>query len=112
VDVVVALGIAGFIAVLAVRILVGSFNTLTDRAMIPAESLAGVVRDVPGVISWSDIRTRGGPGLVYVDLIARVDGELTLRAAHDVADAIEEAVRRCHPEVVDVVVHLEPAVRP
>jgi cation diffusion facilitator family transporter len=112
VDVVVALGIAGFIAVLAVRILVGSFNTLTDRAMIPAESLAGVVRDVPGVISWSDIRTRGGPGLVYVDLIARVDGELTLREAHDVADAIEEAVRRCHPEVVDVVVHLEPAVRP
>jgi cation diffusion facilitator family transporter len=112
VDVVVALGIAGFIAVLAVRILVGSFNTLTDRAMIPAESLAGVVRDVPGVISWSDIRTRGGPGLVYVDLIARVDGELTLREAHDVADAIEEAVRRSHPEVVDVVVHLEPAVRP
>jgi cation diffusion facilitator family transporter len=111
VDVVVALGIAGFIAVLAVRILVGSFNTLTDRAVIPAESLAGVVRGVPGVLSWSDIRTRGGPGLVYVDLIARVDGELTLREAHDVADAIEEAVRRSHPEVVDVVVHLEPAVR-
>ena len=112
VDVVVALGIAGFIAVLAVRILVGSFNTLTDRAMIPAESLAGVVRDVPGVVSWSDIRTRGGPGSVYVDLVARVDGELTQREAHEVADAIEEAVRRCHPEVVDVVVHLEPAVRP
>ena len=111
VDVVVAMGIAGFIAVLAVRILVGSFHTLTDRAVIPAESLAGVVRDVPGVVSWSDIRTRGGPGLVYVDLIARVDGELTLREAHDVADAIEEAVRRSHPEVVDVVVHLEPAVR-
>jgi cation diffusion facilitator family transporter len=112
VDVVVALGIAGFIAVLAVQILVGSFHTLTDRAVIPAESLAGVVKDVPGVVSWSDIRTRGGPGSVYVDLIARVDGELTLREAHDVADAIEEAVRRTHPEVVDVVVHLEPAARP
>jgi cation diffusion facilitator family transporter len=112
VDVVVALGIAGFIAVLAVQILIGSFHTLTDRAAIPAESLAEVVRDVPGVVSWSDIRTRGSPGLVYVDLIARVDGELTLREAHEVADAIEEAVRRSHPEVVDVVVHLEPAVRP
>jgi divalent metal cation (Fe/Co/Zn/Cd) transporter len=41
-----------------------------------------------------------------------VDGELTLSAAHDVADAIEEAVRRAHPDVVDVVVHLEPAARP
>jgi divalent metal cation (Fe/Co/Zn/Cd) transporter len=39
-----------------------------------------------------------------------VDGDLTLREAHEVADAIEEAVRRAHPEVVDVVVHLEPAV--
>lgn len=111
VDVVVALGIAGFIAVLAVQILIGSFHTLTDRAVIPAQSLASVVRDVPGVLAWSDIRTRGGPGLVYVDLIARVDGDLTLREAHVVADAIEEAVRRAHPEVVDVVVHLEPAAR-
>jgi cation diffusion facilitator family transporter len=110
VDVIVALAIAGFIAVLAVQILIGSFHTLTDRAVIPAESLACVVRDVAGVVSWSDIRTRGGPGLVYVDLIARVDGDLTLREAHEVADAIEEAVRRAHPEVVDVVVHLEPAV--
>jgi divalent metal cation (Fe/Co/Zn/Cd) transporter len=101
-----------FIAFLAVQILVGSFHTLTDRAVIPAEALAGVVRGVPGVVSWSDIRTRGGPGAVYVDLIARVDGELTLSAAHDVADAIEEAVRRAHPDVVDVVVHLEPAARP
>lgn len=111
IDVVVALGIAAFIAVLAVQIVIGSFHTLTDRAVIPKESLANVVQAVAGVVSWSDIRTRGGPGLVYVDLIARVDGDLTLREAHEVADAIEEAVRRAHPEVVDVVVHLEPSVR-
>ena len=111
VDVVVAVGIAAFIAFLAVQILIGAFHTLTDRAVIPAEALAGVVRAVPGVLSWSDIRTRGGPGAVYVDLIARVDGAMPLSAAHDVADAIEDAVRRAHPEVVDVVVHLEPAVR-
>jgi cation diffusion facilitator family transporter len=111
VDVVVAVGIAAFIAFLAVQILIGAFHTLTDRAVIPSDALALVLRAVPGVLEWSDIRTRGGPGAVYVDLIARVDGDLTLSAAHDVADAIEEAVRRAHPEVVDVVVHLEPAVR-
>jgi cation diffusion facilitator family transporter len=111
VDVVVATGIAAFIAVLAVQILVGAFHTLTDRAVIPAYALASVVGDVPGVVSWRDIRTRGGPGAVYVDLIAHVDGGLTLREAHEVADAIEEAVRRAHPDVVDVVVHLEPAGR-
>jgi cation diffusion facilitator family transporter len=111
VDVVVALAIAIFIAVLAVRILVGSFRTLTDHAVIPTLAVANVLRGVPGVVSWGDIRTRGGPGSVYVDLVAHVDGDLTLRAAHDVADAIEAAVRRHHPDVVDVVVHLEPAER-
>jgi cation diffusion facilitator family transporter len=111
VDTLVASGIAVFIAVLAVRILVGSFRTLTDHAVIPTLAVANVLRGVPGVVSWGDIRTRGGPGSVYVDLVAHVDGDLTLRAAHDVADAIEAAVRRHHPDVVDVVVHLEPAER-
>ena len=44
-------------------------------------------------------------------MIVHVDGLMTLRAAHDVADRIEEAVIAQHPEVCDVVVHLEPADR-
>jgi len=110
-DSVVAMGIAGFIAILAVRILIGSFNTLTDRAVIPGHTLARVVMSVPGVNHAREIRTRGGPGAVYVDMIVHVDGHMTLRAAHDVADAIERAVKAEHPEVVDVVVHLEPTER-
>jgi divalent metal cation (Fe/Co/Zn/Cd) transporter len=44
-----------------------------------------------------------------VDLVVHVDGTLTLSAAHDVADRIEEALKRTDPRIVDVVVHLEPA---
>ena len=66
-------------------------------------------RGIPEVASSRDIRTRGAGDAVYVDLCVHVDGELTLRAAHDVADRIEEAIMRAHPEIVDVVVHLEPA---
>ena len=110
-DSVVAIGIAAFIAILAVRIMVGSFHTLTDRAMIPGETLSRVVMEVPGVQHCREIRTRGGPGAVYVDMIVHVDGKMSLRAAHDVADRIEEAVMSNHPEIVDVVVHLEPAER-
>ena len=93
------------------REVVGSFHTLTDAAMIPGDKLSRVVMDVPGVQHCREIRTRGGPGAVYVDMIVHVDGQMTLRAAHDVADAIEDAVRRAHPDVVDVHVHLEPAER-
>jgi len=110
VDSVVALGIAAFVAVLGVRILVGSFHTLTDRAVIAPDKLAPVVLAVPGVRNCREIRTRGGNDAVYVDLIAHVDSTLTLRQAHDVADWIEEALQRAYPEIVDVVVHLEPEV--
>jgi cation diffusion facilitator family transporter len=108
-DGLVSIGIAVFIAYLGVQILVGSFHTLTDRAVIPAEALAPVVRAVPGVIDCREIRTRGGPGSVHVDLIVHVDGTMPLRDAHDIADWIEAALMMQRPDIVDVVVHLEPA---
>ena len=55
------------------------------------------------------MRTRGGRDAVYVDLVVYLDGSLPLRAAHDVADRIEEALKQAHPQIVDVVLHLEPA---
>jgi len=108
-DGVVAAGIGIFIAFLGVQVLIGSFNTLTDRAVLASEALSAIVMGVPGVRSCRDIRTRGERGAVYVDLVVHVDGDKTLRAAHDVADRIEGALQQAHPEIVDVVVHLEPA---
>jgi cation diffusion facilitator family transporter len=108
-DSAVAAGIGGFIGVLGVRILVGAFHTLTDRAAIPSRDLERLVLGVPGVQGCRDIRTRGGPDAVHVDLVAHVDGEMTLRAAHAVADRIEQAIHDAHPGIVDVIVHVEPA---
>jgi cation diffusion facilitator family transporter len=109
VDSLVAAAIAVFIAVLAVRILVGAFHVLTDRAAIPPEAIEAAVMSVPGVTGCRDARTRGGPAAAYVDLVAFVEGGLTLAEAHDLADRVEAAVKAAHPGVVDVVVHLEPA---
>jgi len=109
VDGAVAVGIGLFIGSLAARILVRAFDVLTDRAPIPSEDVAPVVEAVPGVRAVRSVRTRGGDGAAYVDLVAEMDAELTLRQAHEVADRIEAAVRRAHPSVIDVVVHAEPA---
>lgn len=111
-DPVVATAIAALIAVQAVRLLLDSFHVLTDRAPIPADAISAVVREVSGVQDCRIARTRGGPGAVYVDLVVHVDGGLTLREAHDIADRVEHAVQARHPHVVDVVVHLEPADDP
>jgi len=108
IDPLVAVAIAVFIAMLAVKILVGSFHVLTDRAVMAPEPIEVVARRVPGVLHCRDVRTRGGPDSVYVDLVVHVDGATSLREAHAVADRIEEALREAYPRIVDVVVHVEP----
>lgn len=109
VDGAIATAIALFIAVLAARIMIGSFNVLTDRAVLPPDTITPVVLSVPGVIDCREVRTRGGGAAIYVDLTVHVDGARSLKEAHDVADAIEAALKKSRPEIVDVVVHVEPA---
>jgi cation diffusion facilitator family transporter len=107
-DPLVAVMIGAIIAFQAVRILRSAFNVLTDRAAIPPEQLEGLAAAVPGVLKVHDVRTRGRGDAVYVDLTVHLDGGMTLQAAHQAADRIEVALVAAHPEIVDVVVHLEP----
>ena len=90
-------------------ILLGAFHVLTDRAAIPAEEIERLRCAVPGVLSIHDVRTRGRRDAVYVDLTLHLDGDTSLREAHEVADRIEEALAKAHPGIADVVVHLEPS---
>ena len=107
-DPVVAVAIGAIIAWQAVRILLTAFNVLTDRAPIAGDRLEPLAAAVPGVLRVHDARARGRRDAVYVDLTVHLDPALSLREAHDVADRIEAALQAAHPEIVDVVVHLEP----
>ncbi len=107
-DPLVAVAIAAIIAWQGGQILLSAFNVLTDRAVIPAEMLEPLAAAVPGVLRVHDARSRGRRDAVYVDLTVHLDGQMSLRQAHDVADRIEAELERAHPEIVDVVVHIEP----
>jgi len=108
-DPLAAVFIAGVIAVQAVKILISAFHVLTDRAAIDPERIETLARGVEGVRQVRHVRTRGRGDAVYVDLTILLDGAVTLREAHEVADRIEETLKAAHPEIVDVVVHPEPA---
>jgi cation diffusion facilitator family transporter len=107
-DSLVAVVIAAIIAWQAVQILLSAFDVLTDRAALPAEPLQALAAAVPGVLQVHDVRTRGRGDAVYVDLTVHLDGAISLHDAHAVADRIEATLEAAHPEIVDVVVHLEP----
>ena len=107
-DPLVAVAIGAIIAWQAVRILLAAFNVLTDRAVIAADQLEPLAATVPGVLRVHDVRTRGRGDAVYVDLTVHLDPALSLREAHGVADRIEASLQQARPEIVDVVVHLEP----
>jgi cation diffusion facilitator family transporter len=107
-DPLVAVAIAAIVAWQGGQILLSAFNVLTDRAVIPAEMLEPLVAAVPGVLRVHDVRSRGRRDAVYVDLTVHLDGAMSLHRAHDVADRIETELEKAHPEIVDVVVHLEP----
>jgi divalent metal cation (Fe/Co/Zn/Cd) transporter len=97
------------VSVMAVRILISAFHTVTDRAPIAPETLVPLVRAAPGVTLCRVVQTRGGPGAIYVDLVVLVDGALRLCDARAVADAIEQELKTARPDIVDVVAHVEPA---
>ncbi len=107
-DPLVALAIGAIIAWQAAHILLSAFHVLTDRAALAPEGLESLAAAVPGVLRVHDVRTRGRGDAVYVDLTVHLDAGLSLKEAHEVSDRIEAALQAEHPEIVDVVVHLEP----
>ena len=82
--------------------------TLSDRARIPEEDICSFVTGIPGVMNAHRIRTRGTEGEVYVDLHVLVVPDMTVLDAHNLSDAIERNIREKFPQVIEVLIHIEP----
>ncbi len=108
-DGVVTLAVLGVVARVAWGIVKQAVGILSDTARLDPQKVANLTLQVPGVLSCHDVRSRGMEGTVYVDLKIEVDPQLTTARAHELADAVETRLQAEFPEVVDVVVHVEPA---
>lgn len=101
--------------VVAVAILKSAFEvlrqvnrTLSDEARIDPAEVKERVLAVPNVRGCHRIRTRGTEAEVYLDLHVLVDPTMPIVQAHEVGDRVEHALAEQYPEVVEVMVHLEP----
>jgi cation diffusion facilitator family transporter len=71
------------------------------------EEIVEVVQALPGVTDCHHVRVRSSGPRLFVDIHILVDGNQTLRAAHDLTEQIERAIQRIAPDA-DVTVHPEP----
>lgn len=107
-DPIVGVIIAGFIARTGMMVLRDASQSLIDRARIEAEPVRLVALKVEGVLCCEDIRTRGLPRHVFMDLTIHVEPAMTTAHAHAVAHQVEEELKRAFPRVAEVVVHVAP----
>lgn len=107
-DPVGALAVIIVIAWVAWRILSRNLGVLAGTAVVDAESIARVARDVSGVRGCHRVRSHGTHHNALVDLHILLDDDLSLREAHDIAHRVEEAIKGEIASVCDVTVHMEP----
>jgi cation diffusion facilitator family transporter len=111
-DKAVGLALGGYLFVLGSKILRQACADLLDTA--PAVEIINDLREhilaVPGALAYHNFRARRVGDLFDVDLHLQVDPQLTVEQGHEIARQVKLAIHTQHPEVLEVLVHLEPAV--
>ncbi|MGD2253472.1 MAG: cation-efflux pump [Anaerolineales bacterium] len=107
-DALAALGVAGIVIVVSLRLGQRTIAALIDQ--VPPGIRDEVIRaaSVPGVLEVKRARVRMAGPETFADLTLAVQSEIDLSQAHEIADRAEASVRKLLPGA-DVVVHVEPA---
>lgn len=105
-----ALVAAGVIVANGVRIIRPAVADLMDRA--PAaevvERVAEAAGAVPGVLAVEKLNVRKAGMGFYVDIHVQADPAMSLHDAHILSGRVKGAIRRALPQVLGVLVHMEP----
>ena len=75
------------------------------------KKLADYISGQEGVVCVDSLRSRMFGNKVYIDLEIQVDGEKSLREAHQVAERIHDDVEKTFPDVKHIMIHLNPATK-
>ncbi len=106
-----AAAVVGFLILhMGVRLAWRAIRELIDTGLSEEElaDLRETIEQTPGVIGLHDMRTRRMAGRVLCDAHVQVSPRLTVSEGHRVSDGVYLRVRAAHPEVKDVLVHIDP----
>ena len=110
IDSLMALAAAGMLAIGALKIGRGAWDALMDRAADPevVEGIATLAQNWPGVKGFHDLKTRMAGSKVFVHLHIELDGDLSLREAHDIGAGLRRTILLAYPQA-DVIIHKDVA---
>lgn len=113
-DELAALGATAIIAFNGFRFVRQAMSELMDQRPEPGliERVRSTAAGVGGVEGVEKLLARKMGTSYLVDMHVEVDGALPVRDAHAVGHGVKDQIRRHHPEVADVLVHIEPAPGP
>jgi cation diffusion facilitator family transporter len=107
-DPVAALGVAGIVIYISVRLGKRTVDALVDAAPAGTSArIAEAVSRIPGVLSQERIRVRQSGGRLFVDLRLTLESNIPLEHAQSVIDVVESQIHEVFPNA-DVVVHASP----
>ncbi|WP_462325411.1 cation diffusion facilitator family transporter [Desulfoplanes sp.] len=72
------------------------------------DRIRGVAQAHPEILDAHKIRTRYQSGSIFADMHIVVNGNMPVRDGHTIAEHVRKAVIQEVPEVVDVIVHVDP----
>ena len=109
-----ALGATAIIAFNGSRFVRQAMSELMDQRPEPGliERVRSTAAGVRGVEGVEKLLARKMGTSYLVDMHVEVNGTLPVRDAHAVGHRVKDKICRLHPEVADVLVHIEPASGP
>jgi cation diffusion facilitator family transporter len=113
-DPVIAILVAANIAFTGVSLVRRSFHGLMDAALSDddlAKLRAAIQAQLPAGTTYHALRTRRGGTRKFADFHLLVPGSWSVQQAHDLSDAIENAVKQSLPGI-ELTLHFEPIESP
>lgn len=107
-DTMVSAIIAILIAKSGIDIIKTSSNVLCDANVLARARINEIVKDVSGVKSVHNIRTRGRQDDIHIDLHVIINAKMHIDKAHELSHRIESTLKKEISGVTDVAVHMEP----
>jgi cation diffusion facilitator family transporter len=111
-DALVAVVLGAYLGREGVRLLRQAIDTLMDAAPGQAviDDLREHILEEPGALAYHDFRARKVGDMIEVDFHLLVPPSLNVNDAHEIATRVKQAILARHPEVLHVLVHVEPGL--